>query len=231
MDVNEGFGFGGSGRERVRGGMIWSRLNRFLFIHQAKTGGTAVTLALEPHLAPGDVVLGDTPGARAFPPPEGTPGNLWKHARLSDLAALVPAAELAETHVFTVVRNPFDRMVSFYAWAQGQRFRHPMVDAAKALTFSQFVRERHVVAAVKGSPTAACTCDASGVERCRTFLRFETLEADLVALGRVLGLTIGPLPRVNESPRDQYREYYRPRDVEHVQWMCWADIDRFGYSF
>ena len=45
--------------------MILSRGRRFIFIHIPKTGGTALTLALEARAMKDDILIGDTPKARA----------------------------------------------------------------------------------------------------------------------------------------------------------------------
>lgn len=68
--------------------MILSRGRRYIFIHIPKTGGTALTLALEGRAMRDDVILADTPkgrarrhrirGAKAA-------GRLWKHATLADI--------------------------------------------------------------------------------------------------------------------------------------------------
>lgn len=41
--------------------MILSRARRFIFIHIPKTGGTALTLALEAQAAKDDILISDTP--------------------------------------------------------------------------------------------------------------------------------------------------------------------------
>ena len=43
--------------------MIYSPARRFVFIHIPKTGGTALTLALEARAKADDVLVGDTPKA------------------------------------------------------------------------------------------------------------------------------------------------------------------------
>ena len=45
--------------------MILSRGRRYIFVHIPKTGGTALSLALESRAMKDDVLIGDTPKARA----------------------------------------------------------------------------------------------------------------------------------------------------------------------
>jgi hypothetical protein len=45
--------------------MILSRGRRFIFVHIPKTGGTALSLALEDRAKKDDILISDTPKARA----------------------------------------------------------------------------------------------------------------------------------------------------------------------
>ena len=106
--------------------MIISRGRRFIFVHIPKTGGTALSLALEGRAMKDDLLIGDTPKARAR---KGrlagvkTAGRLWKHATLADITGLVTADEVSTFFTLTLVRNPWDRMVSYYHWLRMQGLR------------------------------------------------------------------------------------------------------------
>jgi hypothetical protein len=45
--------------------MIISRGRRYIFVHIPKTGGTALSLALEARAMKDDIIIGDTPKAQA----------------------------------------------------------------------------------------------------------------------------------------------------------------------
>lgn len=97
--------------------MIISRGRGYIFVHIPKTAGTALTLALEARAMKDDILIGDTPKARAR---RGrltalTPaGRLWKHSTLADIEGIVTPSEMAQFCLFTLVRNPWDRAVSYY---------------------------------------------------------------------------------------------------------------------
>ncbi|MFN3606262.1 MAG: sulfotransferase family 2 domain-containing protein, partial [Cypionkella sp.] len=110
--------------------MIISRGRRYVFVHIPKTGGTALTLALEARAMKDDLIIGDTPKARARKArlkAANAAGRLWKHSTLADIDGLIPRDELAGFFCFTLVRNPWDRLVSYYHWLADQTFDHPAV--------------------------------------------------------------------------------------------------------
>ncbi|MGH1575618.1 sulfotransferase family 2 domain-containing protein [Planktotalea sp.] len=214
--------------------MIISSARNYVFVHIPKTGGTALTLALEGRAAKDDILIGDTPKAqkRKRRLANLTPsGRLWKHSTLADIDGIVSADELAEMFCFTLVRNPWDRVVSYYHWLREQGFDHPAVELAKTLEFEPFVRHVDTVTAFRNSPAAHYMTDAAGRERCDAYVRIECLRQDLKPLEAHLGfeLTVG---RVNRSERaDDYRSYYDDDLAEFVGALCADDIARFGYTF
>lgn len=215
--------------------MILSRGRGYLFIHIPKTGGTALALALEARALKDDLLVGDTPKARARRRRLNglqTAGRLWKHSTLADLDGLVTPAELADLFVFTLVRNPWDRAVSYYHWLRAQSFAHPAVGLARLLDFPGFLAHPQTEASLAAWPCAAYLRGRDGAERCDLFARLEHLETDLAPFEAHLGFRLPPLPRANASarPRD-WRPFYRAQDAERLARLCAEDIARFGYRF
>ncbi|OUS20430.1 Type II secretory pathway, pullulanase PulA [Rhodobacterales bacterium 59_46_T64] len=214
--------------------MIISRGRRYIFIHIPKTGGTAMALALEARAMKDDVMAGDTPkavkrrgklrGARAA-------GRIWKHSTLADLDGLITPAEVAEFFTFTLVRNPWDRMVSYYHWLQGQHFDHPAVHLAKASSFTGFLNHPQTAANLRASHYASYMCGADGSEHCDAYIRLEHVAQDAARLEAHLGFALR-LPQANASVRRaDYRSYYSDSDAQTLSEICATDIARFNYSF
>lgn len=215
--------------------MIISRGRKFIFVHIPKTGGTALSLALEARAQKDDVLIGDTPKARARRGRlrgVGAAGRLWKHSTLADIDGLVTPAEIAAFFTVALVRNPWDRVVSYYHWLRMQSFDHPAVGLSKTYDFSGFLNHPQTRTALALWPYAAYMTDVHGVERVSLFARIEHLEQDIVPFERHLGFKITPLTRFNPSERRaDWRVYYSTRDAEVLKETCAEDIARFNYGF
>ena len=215
--------------------MILSRGRRYVFVHIPKTGGTALTLALEGRAMKDDILIGDTPKARARRGRlAGLPakGRLWKHSTLADLDGLVSPEDLADFFILTLVRNPWDRVVSYYHWLRGQTFAHPAVALARSADFTAFLTHPDTRAALSAWPYPAYVTDAQGQERATLYARLEHLDTDLAPFEAHLGFRLTPLARANDSARARdWRPYYSDADAALVARLCAADIARFGYGF
>jgi len=212
--------------------MILSLGRRYVFIHAPKTGGTAMALALEGRAMKDDIMLGDTPKARNRRRRVNNltaRGRLWKHSTLADIDGLVPS--LQGLFAFTLVRNPWDRMVSYYHWLQDQSFDHPAVHLASRMNFTDFVCAPQMQRSMQASPARFYMTDANGIERCDLYIRLEMFEAESAPLWDHLGFRLD-LPRANTSAREaDYRTYYTNAARKAVAEACAEDIERFGYGF
>ncbi|MDQ2089900.1 sulfotransferase family 2 domain-containing protein [Marimonas arenosa] len=214
--------------------MIISRGRSYIFVHIPKTGGTSLALALEGRAMKDDIMLGDTPKAlkrRRRLKDAQTRGRLWKHSTLADIDGLLRPEEIAGMFCFTLVRNPWDRMVSYYHWLREQSLDHPAMRRAKALEFSGFLNDPLVAASFARFPARSYLTDASGAERAALYIRLEHFEVDAAPLWRHLGFALD-LPRLNASARlSDYRRYYSDADADRLAIIAADDIRRFGYRF
>lgn len=214
--------------------MIISRGRQFVFVHIPKTGGTALALALEARAMKDDILIGDTPKARAR---RGrlkgvrAAGRVWKHSTLADVDGVVSTTEIETFFTLTLVRNPWDRAVSYYHWLRAQSFAHPAVGLARAHDFSGFLNHPQTTTGFRLWPYSAWMRDRSGTERATLYARLEALTEDLAPFEAHLGFGLR-LTRANSSDRDRdWRPYYSDRDAALVADMCSEDISRFRYHF
>lgn len=214
--------------------MIISSGRNLIFVHIPKTGGTSLALALEGRAMKDDILIGDTPKARKRRKRlKGVTarGRLWKHATLADIEGLVSAEFIANAFTVTLVRNPWDRLVSYYHWLIDQSFDHEAVTLARAHDFSGFINAAHTKASMRAHPYTRYMTTSEGDERASLYIRLEHFEADAALLWGHLGFELD-LPHLNESAREKdYRRYYSDTDAALVADICGPDIARFGYAF
>ena len=193
-----------------------------------------MALALEARAKADDILIGDTPKAvrrRRRLKGVQTSGRIWKHSTLSDVEGLVSRTEMASMFCFMLVRNPWDRMVSYYFWLREQQFDNQMVTLAKTVGFSQFLNSRKVGDSFRTNPYSRYLTDGAGQCHADLYIRLENLSEDLTALERQLGFSL-ELTRVNTSTRAaDWREYYSQNDADLVADICRKDIEKFDYRF
>lgn len=210
--------------------MIISPGRGYIFVHIPKTGGTSMALALEARAMKDDILIGDTPKAlrrRKRLQALDAPGRLWKHAGLKDIDGMTGLPDPA--FVFTLVRNPWDRIVSLYHWARVQRFDHPMIGAAKTHRFSDFLALPDMQSALRNDNAEAYVTDKRGQVRCDAFIRLEHLDTDLAPVETHLGFRI-EMPHANASVHPPAADLYDNDTAALIADIFARDIARFGYT-
>ena len=210
--------------------MIYAPRRKLVFVHIPKTGGTSMALALEARAQAEDILIGDTPKAqrRRKRLKQIDPGKrLWKHSSYRDLAEVIGAETLSDCLVFTLVRNPWVRVLSYYHWLRSQNWEHPAVAAAKAKAFKDFLFDPFVTKSFEMFPYTHYVHGASTPH----FVRLEHLWEDMAPIEAHLGFEIN-LPQANRSNRpDDWRAAYDSASKDQVGRLCAEDIARFGYTF
>ncbi|MEK6216208.1 MAG: sulfotransferase family protein [Boseongicola sp.] len=215
--------------------MIISPKRKYIFVHIPKTGGTSMARALDAWAGPDDILIGDTPKARARKhrlKDLSCAGRLWKHSRIADIAGLAVAEPLGDFFVFTIVRDPWDRVLSLYHWLRVQNFAHFSVGRARSRSFRDFVSDAEIAAMLSQDPVRAYTTDATGRDRADAVIRLEHIESDIAPVEEQLGFKVGPLPHLNRSDRSENpRAAYDGESADRVAQYFTEDISRFGYRF
>ena len=215
--------------------MIISHGRKYIFVHIPKTGGTSLSLVLEAKAMKDDVLIGDTPKAknrRKRYKSIKTSGSLWKHSRLTDIYGLVSQEQIESYSVFTIVRNPWDRLVSYYHWLKSQKFDHPAVKCAHENSFPEFLSDPMTRRSLHNDAAKYYVSDRNGADRCDLYLRLEFLQQDIRLLEQRLDMKLAILPHDNRSDRDMdYAGYYDTQSKDVIGSVFAEDIEKFNYSF
>ena len=215
-------------------GMIVSPGRNYIFVHIPKTGGTSLALALEERAMADDILIGDTPKAikrrnrlKRFT----AAGRLWKHSTLADIDGVVSISQIKRCFAFTLVRNPWDRIVSYYHWLQDQSFNHPAVKLAQSRDFSGFLNAPETIAALRTQHYAHYMTTADRQVYCTLYVRLEHFAQDAAPLFDHLGFEL-TLPKTNASDRSPtYQAYFTDCDRDLINDISASDIGRFHYRF
>ena len=194
---------------------------RFLFVHIPKTAGNSIQSVLRDYSEDELVALrGEQDGIERFGL-RNPKYKIKKHSTLAEYRAALGEMEFGSLFKFTCIRNPWDRMVSYYftptqntsAWDR-KKFRKAIV---KLLPVADYLR----LDKGGGDPFA----------NVNYIMRFENLADDFRAVCAALDISPAPLPRYNRSHREHYSKYYDDELRELVGARFAAEIERFGYTF
>lgn len=182
-------------------------LDNFVFIHINKTGGSSVEKALKLPFA----------HRTALEKIEEMGREAWDRKL-----------------TFTVVRNPWDKVVSHYHY----RVKTNKTDLRdKPIEFREWVKlaygDRDPLYCDPPRmfmPQLDWITDENGKVLVDEIIRLENIDSEFDALLKKLGRT-ATLPHVKKSNRGSYKDYYDEETIEIVRSCFEKDIERFGYDY
>jgi hypothetical protein len=200
---------------------------RTIFFHIPRTGGTSVEQMLAG--GPLNAAVVDRERLWGWDPTEHF--NLH-HATIETTLRLIGEARFAELYKFAVVRDPFARMVSVYAY--NHRHYHEKYKGFKAyvLALPRIVTLGHCRKGHHETPQHHFTHRA-GKQAVDGLLRFEALPGCMDEVRTRLGIA-APLPRVNKSRRPELSDvpaaqHYDAEMIEIMREVYAGDFELLGY--
>ncbi len=194
--------------------VISGKLN-CVFVHVQKTGGSSIETAL-----------------RAADPGASRIEKGGRHRTAREVRDGMPAAAWERSFRFAFVRNPWDRLVSWYAMCvqatAPNAFARYVIDNVKS--FDQFVEEPTGMLERTTRPQCDYLDDADGTRLVEFVGRYEALAQDFATVAARLGIAAA-LPHDNPSRHHPYRDYFNDRTRRLVEQRFAADIEAFGYRF
>ena len=194
---------------------------RFLFVHIPKTAGNSIQSVLRDYSEDELVALrSEQDGVERFGL-RNPRYKIKKHSTLAEYRAALGETQFGNLYKFTCVRNPWDRMVSYYftprqntaAWDR-KKFRTIIVKALSAAEYLGLNQDKE-----------------DPFQNVNYIMRFENLVDDFRIVCRALDISPATLPQYNRSNREHYSSYYDDELRELVRARFAAEIERFGYTF
>lgn len=207
--------------------MIVSHRHRFIFAAIPKTGTHSVRHALRAHLGPDDMEQARLFVEKTFPIPElARIGH--GHISLAEVRPFLGEEAFGGYLKFAFVRNPFDRFISYCAFATSREgafdrdpkrvMRHFLFTAPPMQHI--IFRPQHLFIA---GPDGALLADVVG--------KVEEMQASYDAVAARIGIATTPLDHANRSRRGAYRDYYDQETIDGVAKIYARDLDLFGYDY
>jgi hypothetical protein len=204
----------------ARGGatlMIISDHARCIFVHIQKTGGASIEELLRSHDP--DIQENSFQGRR--------------HMSAAELRTLVAPDVWNAYFKFAFVRNPWDRLVSWYHMCvqtpTANAFARYIKDNAP--TFDDFLKKTTTGMAERTTRNQLDYVTDEHGEIIVDFVgRYERLGDDFARIEDRLGFR-AELPHVNRSAHEDYRKYYTDETRDIVSQRFAKDIRHFGYAF
>src|SRR6266550_360330 len=190
---------------------------RFLFVHIPKTAGNSIQSTLRDYSEDQLVALrADQDGIERFGL-RNPNYKIKKHSTLAEYRAALDEAQFRDLYKFTCVRNPWDRMVSYYfrttqlveTWDR-KEFRKLILRALSVRDYLQLDKD-----------------EADPFSNMDYIIRFENLADDFRAISARLGIPDAPLPQYNRSNREHYSNYYDAELCELIRKRFTPEIERF----
>ena len=194
---------------------------RFLFVHIPKTAGNSIQSVLRDYSEDELVALrSEQDGVERFGL-RNSKYKIKKHSTLVEYREVLGNEQFRSLYKFACVRNPWDRMVSYYftptqspeTWNR-KKFRGII---SQAVSVADYLRLG------PGEEDPFANVDY--------VMRFENLADDFPTVCAALDISPTTLPQYNRSNREHYSKYYDDELRELVRDRFAAEIEHFGYVF
>lgn len=192
----------------------------FIFVHIPKTAGNSIQTILRPYSEDEIVVRPEQDGVERFGL-RNSRYNIRKHSTLAEYHAVLGEEHFRNLYKFTCIRNPWDRMISYYFSP------HRETAAWDRQAFASMVLNID-------SGTEHLRLDKRDLDPFRNVdcvMRFENLAEDFRAVCATLEIAPVSLPQYNRSSRGHYSQYYDDELRSLVGRRFAAEIEKFGYTF
>ncbi len=210
--------------------MPLSHKHKTILVHVPKTAGTSMEYVLGMHGPVHDVGMRQGAG-RSVRSEHNLFGSDRQHYTALQLRQKLGKTLFEQYFVFAFVRNPWARVVSDAAWANGASLKkkEPLTQA----NFEHYVQRLQRMNINQRShtrPQYRYVCDRDGKSIVDFVGHYEKLDEDWAQVCARLNIQKA-LPQRMQSTHHAYRQYYTPQTRAIVARLYAKDIALFGYTF
>lgn len=131
---------------------------------------------------------------------------------------------------FAFVRNPWDRVLSWYKLLMNNSIQNKTIDFEDyVLNFEEFNRSKNEQFDFLLNQYDYIYKDG---EKVVDYIgRFENYSNDLKDIFSKFDINIESIPKVNGTQHKKYRDYYNDKTASYIEEKSYKDIKHFGYKF
>ena len=202
-----------------------SNRHKCIFVHIPKCAGSAIENALSIKRR----------NAKQLHGPDGN-GDFLQHLTIHEISEMI-TAESKDYFTFAIVRNPYSKMVSDFAWCK-RWFKHAWLcpgDTKVGFTtfdsYIQFIEKVGVHAWSHFRPQHEFVCNKDG-SSCVDFIgKIENIQRDFdYVKQRIVNAENIELKKTNKSQHKPWPSYYNAYTINAVNTLYGKDFELFHYE-
>jgi chondroitin 4-sulfotransferase 11 len=208
--------------------MLISHKHKFIFIHIQKTAGSSLTKALQDI---DDCSIDYISSSEIY-----RNSKSAKHIHAKNLKEFISDDIWFSYFKFSFVRNPYDRLVSWYNMCTkvlpNSESDNPFIAYVRdqLVTFENFVKVNNGLMKQTAINQTEYLVDDKGNYIVDYVCRFEDLDKEIFKLNDIIGETI-QIPHLNKNIHEHYKTFYTKETQDIVEKQFSTDITNFSYSF